>query len=83
VQPKYRAAERACQAVHYCRRHHTSKTAADTEIAVTECNVNLAMDDPNACNSNPADVGKSGGPAITPTSATGNATLGYWDRVSS
>ena len=54
-----------------------------TEIAVTECNVNLAGSDPNACNQNPADVGKPGGPMLAKTGGQGNARLSYKVLVSS
>ncbi len=55
----------------------------DETIAVTECNVNVAGGDPNACNSNPADLGKPGGPALATTNAVGRAHLEYKVLVSS
>ncbi len=54
-----------------------------TEIAVTECNSNLATQDPNACDQNPADVGKPGGPMLAKTGSKGNARLSYKVLVSS
>ena len=56
---------------------------ANDTIAVTECNENLAGGDPNACNDNPADLGKPGGPALATTNARGRAEVQYKVLVSS
>ena len=56
---------------------------ADDTIAVTECNANLAGGDQNACNENPADLGKPGGPALARTNARGRAEIQYKVLVSS
>jgi hypothetical protein len=52
-------------------------------IAVTECNVGVAGGDPNACDSNPADLGKPGGPMLATTGGKGTARLSYKVKVSS
>jgi hypothetical protein len=59
------------------------KGPASTEIAVTECNANVTGGDANACNSNPADLGKPGGPALTETNANGRGVVEYRVLVSS
>jgi hypothetical protein len=59
------------------------KGPASTEIAVTECNSNVAGGDANACDSNPADLGKPGGPALTMTNARGRGVVEYKVLVSS
>ena len=59
------------------------RAAPNTEIAVTECNANLAGGDSNACDQNPADLGKPGGPMLALTGAKGNARLSYKVLVSS
>jgi hypothetical protein len=59
------------------------KANANEEIAVTECNANLAESDPDACNSSASDLGKPGGPALAETNARGNATISYKVLVSS
>ncbi len=52
-------------------------------IAVTECNANLAGSDPNACDQNPADLGKPGGPKLATTGGKGTARISYKVLVSS
>jgi hypothetical protein len=59
------------------------RATPNTEIAVTECNSNLAGNDPNACDSNPADLGKPGGPMLALTGPNGNARITYKVLVSS
>ena len=59
------------------------RAAPNTEIAVTECNSALATNDPNACDQNPADLNKPGGPMLASTGAKGNARLTYKVLVSS
>lgn len=56
---------------------------ASTTIAVTECNPNLAGGDAAACDSNPADLNKVGGPKLATTNAAGKAVVQYRVRVSS
>jgi hypothetical protein len=58
------------------------RAAPNTEIAVTECNSNLATNDPNACDQNPSDLNKPGGPMLASTGAKGNARLSYKVLVS-
>jgi hypothetical protein len=52
-------------------------------VAVTECNAGVAGGDPNACDSNPGDLGKPGGPKLATTNGLGTARLTYKVRVSS
>jgi hypothetical protein len=59
------------------------RAAPNTEIAVTECNSNLAGNDPNACDQNPADLNKPGGPMLAMTGGKGNARISYKVLVSS
>ena len=59
------------------------RSTPNTEIAVTECNSNLAGNDPNTCDQNPADLGKPGGPMLASVGAKGNARLSYKVLVSS
>ena len=59
------------------------RATPNTEIAVTECNSGVASSDPNACDSNPSDLGKPGGPMLAETGAKGNARLSYKVLVSS
>jgi hypothetical protein len=56
--------------------------APGTEVAIVECNVNLAGGDSNACNQNPADLGKPGGPALAVTNSGGYAAISYKVLVS-
>jgi hypothetical protein len=58
------------------------RATPNTEIAVTECNSNLATNDSNACDSNPADLGKPGGPMLAQTGGKGNARISYKVLVS-
>jgi hypothetical protein len=58
------------------------RAAPNTEIAVTECNAGVAASDPNACDSNPADLGKPGGPMLAQTGGKGNARITYKVLVS-
>jgi hypothetical protein len=57
------------------------RTTPNTSIAITECNHNLAAQDPNSCDQNIADVGKPGGPKIGTTDATGKVSFSYQVRV--
>ena len=59
------------------------RATPNTEIAVTECNSGVAASDPNACDSNPADLGKPGGPMLAETGGKGNARISYKVLVSS
>ncbi len=58
------------------------KASPNEEIAVTECNAGLAGGDSNACNSNPSDLGRAGGPALALTNSVGRAHLEYKVLVS-
>jgi hypothetical protein len=58
------------------------RATPSTEIAVTECNSNLAGGDSNACNSDPSDLGKPGGPMLAETGPNGNARISYKVLVS-
>ncbi len=50
---------------------------------MTECNPNLLANDSNACDNNPGDLNKAGGPALATTNGAGKAVLQYKVRVSS
>jgi len=57
---------------------------AGTELVVVECNANLATMDANACDQNPTDLNKPGGPAIAVEGAAqgGKILISYPVRVS-
>jgi len=65
----------------------TQGEAVGSELAVVECNANLSSGDPNACNQNPEDIGRPGGPALAVEKGTnlllaGNFNIPYPFRVS-
>jgi hypothetical protein len=54
----------------------------NANVAITECNHNLAGGDTAACDSNAADFGKPGGPMIATANANGKVVFEYKVLVS-